>query len=212
MQRYLASPIAATGLTLFAVLLLAFAATFLVGRVARAQEPVDISGDWTMTLALDVSGNRFGTTCLVWIAQESASLRAAIACVGDGAGGRLTGTIDNAGAFSLSGSIADLHHDFSGTFTSKGGGRLSGTFTVVPTGHFQGVRSDFLHWGDFDCRGGVGALDVLNVLQRSAKGIGRVYDGCGAFTDVNVDGHIDPIDALLILQYEAGLMPRLPVL
>lgn len=205
------TPIATTAVV--ATTLLAVSAGLLVNVPTRthADEPVDISGDWKVTLVLEVSGSTFYSECLAWVVQKGASLDVAISCQGTGSGGRMTGTIDKTGAFALSGPIGGVHHDFSGTYGNDGSDYLNGTWSVVAGGRLGARRWRPDQWGDFDCSYEATSVDVLAVLQHSATGDGPSYN-CAAYADVDVDGRINSVDALLILQLEAGLVVRLPIL
>jgi hypothetical protein len=69
--------------------------------------------------------------------------------------------------------------------------------------------SDPNHNGDADCNGRTDTVDAALVLQV----IARIASAgpCGGRADVNGDAAVGPQDALLILQYAAGIVPRLPV-
>jgi len=54
-------------------------------------------------------------------------------------------------------------------------------------------------------------MDALLLFQYDARLVD--FGGqCLTMSDVNLDQHVDSRDAMLILQVEAGLIPRLPVL
>jgi hypothetical protein len=62
--------------------------------------------------------------------------------------------------------------------------------------------------GDVDCSGRIEARDALLLLQREARLIETVP--CPSVVQVNLDNSIgNPVDAELILQFVAGLIPEL---
>lgn len=62
--------------------------------------------------------------------------------------------------------------------------------------------------GDADCSGGVDSRDAFAVLSLDV-GYRELSTVCTTNADVNGDGRITPVDALLILQYDAGIIDGL---
>lgn len=183
----------------------------IIGGRSHAQTPIDISGDWAVAATVILPDFFATTQCLLFIVQGDRSLSAAMACQGAGGGGRLMGSIDDAAAFNLSGNVASISVELSGT-VSDDERTIEGTFSIAEasSGTFSGNRIGSL-WGDADCNHSVTSVDTLLVLQVH----GRVLDllpRCREFADVNVDGSVNSVDALLIQQREAGLIDRLPAL
>ena len=197
-------------------LVLAASVVTIVGGRSHAQTQIDISGDWgvvaTITVPPDIVRDVVLTTeCLLLIVQDDRSLSAAMACQGFGGGGRLIGSIDDAAAFSLPGDVAIISVELSGT-VSDDEQSIEGTFSIAKaSGTFSGRRIASL-WGDADCNRIVTSVDALLVLQVHGRVVHGVLPRCSEFADVNVDGRVNSVDALLIQQREAGLIDRLPAL
>jgi hypothetical protein len=62
--------------------------------------------------------------------------------------------------------------------------------------------------GDADCSSAIDARDSLAILQADV-GLLPVSALCADNADVNGDGRINPIDAVLILQYTAHIIDHL---
>ena len=109
----------------------------------------------------------------------------------------------------------------------SGAGQVAVTFHVRITGEGPGLaryrvqmcrgiydpcqfaRVDNPPPGDADCDGAVDAFDAYYMLVFAASLSGPPE--CADVADVDGDGRLTPRDALLILQYEAGLIDELPV-
>lgn len=63
--------------------------------------------------------------------------------------------------------------------------------------------------GDADCSAFVDSRDAAVILQADV-GLLPVSYLCADTADVDGNGRINPIDALLILQYDAGIIDALP--
>jgi len=164
--------------------------------------------------------------CVAFLEQTVGDISGAVSCLGNTA--RVSGTAD------LQEETFHLDWTFSfGAFALDGArnpatGALTGTYTVSTlTGNdtFGIARTDQNLWGTARCFGArpgfdrpsqnrpvvnanVAALDAL-FLQTHLP---FAQSLCLLVLDVNADGQIDARDAMLILQHEAGLIPRLPVL
>ena len=187
--------------------------------------PLDLTGDWPMSLSPE--------GCILYLEQAGVALTGAAACAGDWPK-RLTGTVDpDQNAFEIIwtlGSTIDIRMEGTAEYSqfSRSWFYISGTIDwsfssdLLPRG-FSSYRLSGSIWGYPDCMPAttVGpftrppphnrAMDALFLAQFDAQLVD--FGGlCLALCDVNLDQHVDSRDAMLILQVEAGLIPRLPVL
>jgi hypothetical protein len=187
--------------------------------------PLDLTGDWPISLSPE--------GCLLYLEQDGTSLTGAGACAGEWPK-RLTGTVDpEQDAFEINwtlGSTIDIRMEGTAEYSqfSRSWFYISGTIDssfssdLLPSG-FDSYRISGSIWGTPNCMPPhpVGplprpsphnrAMDALLLVQYSAQLI-DLGGLCLALCDVNLDQHVDARDAMLILQVEAGLIPRLPVL
>ena len=164
--------------------------------------------------------------CLMFVERDGGDLSAGLVCLG--ANGVLEGHVFEDGAFDLT---RDLSTEVTQTISgqvSKSGRTLDGTWVlrsdadVEPQyldGPLNGERS-VPRWADMNCDGSVNSLDALYVLVRESEDCVEyltvqavpVDNFWAQGADVNLDNTIGSRDALLILQLDAGLIERLPVL
>ena len=188
----------------------------VAAQPANTQEESDIPADWVFFLT--PANSALGPVCVAWIQQEGSALSGALGCSVSSAG-RISGTVSDTGeaifsarsgpsvyAFQTSG---PLDRAFVGTWERDD---LSGTFAADWTTP---------RWADMNCDGSVSSLDAHFILTGHIGTICRAMSGHLYFdvpnpfrsgADVNLDGRRDSRDALLILQLDAGLLERLPVL
>jgi hypothetical protein len=153
--------------------------------------------------------------CIASGVQRELALTMRMSCRGGGFLS-LVGTIDPVdGSFSLSGpigrgtfSMTAPSPEESGTWAAEAGDvRIAGTFRNVP-----GVLRGYVSCpqeppGPFSQRP-LGSIDALLIQQYAA---GLLSDlPCRYLGDVNVDGSIDSVDSLLLLQFIAHLIEHFP--
>jgi hypothetical protein len=110
-------------------------ALVVTGRPAGAQQNIDISGEWNVSVEGSIE-----LSCAVTFAQAGADLTQLIDC--GGVSGSFAGTIDpGTGIFSIDGSLFLLPIHVAGT-ASDGGNRISGNWTGDDffNGSFHGTR------------------------------------------------------------------------
>ena len=180
-----------------------------VGEGIAADVPPDVSGDWSVTLSIEVEGWTYYTSCLLYLDQEIDVISGPMACA-DAGSGHVEGKIDKAGAFEFSANDPPLPSTVVGTVSLDD--VLQGTWRLldISSGYFGARRPAVAQWGDASCDYEVNGGDAVRLLQEVAEAR-LVPARCSWYADVNVDGIISAIDALLILQREAGLLDRLPV-
>ncbi len=197
-------------------------ATGVAAQPATAQEEErDIAGYWVVWVS--------GSPCLLYLERDGEDLGGGWACGATG-NGQLDGTADGS-EFSFS-VVIQPTGNYSLTVDgvlSENGRHLEASWTFDTdldkyppvTGEFGETLRSRPGWADMNCDGAVNSLDAYYLLtgerERCSKNnrfISQVSvenwwaDG----GDVNLDGRLDSRDALLILQVEAGLIERLPVL
>ena len=139
--------------------------------------------------------------------------------------GLLSGDIEDDGTFSLSiaqqngslgivGVLPNSESGFQGTwelFSEEGEG--SGPLGSIDVGDWLPPG----RWGDMNCDASVNSIDAYYILTGRSRGCKdrqglQLPNVMALGADANVDNVIDSRDALLILQQDAGLVERLPVL
>ncbi len=190
--------------------------------------PLDLTGDWIITL----DGRNFPrpasggfSPCVVYLEQNEPAVAGGIACKLEETAVRIDGTVNVAGesmglnwedpgfgSFELEGSRSEDGRELTGTYTLSLLPEVTNSFTMT--------RTFANYWGSITCQS-VGPLPRSRVINGSLAALYALglqdripssYYSCVAILDVNVNGEVDALDALLILQREAGLIPRLPVL
>ena len=210
------------------LVLLAIIVALAVGVAAQpvvAQEESRIAGDWVIQLAGPLGSS---IVCLLWIENADDKLTGAWSCPSAIGIGPLHGRILENDAFeftvewswgtlSLTGPLPGARWNSGVTWT------LTSDTSKNPPVSREVLTADRIPplWGDMDCDGKVSSLDALYVLQQTSESCREQFNtpmsilviNFYAFGgDGNLDGQRDNRDALLILQVEAGLIERLPVL
>jgi hypothetical protein len=201
-----------------------------VTRTPTPIGPFDPAGDWLIkfdgrNVPRIASGGTF--TCIVYM-DVASTIAGASSCSSFGSS-KITGNVDvetetlsidftnELGTFALSG-IRDEEGLTVGSYT------LSVFPDVVNKFRMSRLRTNY--WGNKVCSPDIRVFvrPTIHVFGESAAAIDalRVAAGisgatpsnysCNVILDVNLDNRIDGRDAMLILQNEAGLTPRLPIL
>jgi len=196
---------------------------------ALAGETRLVYSDWLLTLEYDeLPSSTFN--CLLYVEADADSLSGGAVCGGSLSSGRFTGSVDE-DAFSMTLRFDGETAKITGNLPTDDGGIL-GTWQHfdeegLPIGVGGGVEGFGLHpnyasrWGDMNCDGTINSLDARYVLM--ARSTWCRDEGASipttmlpnimaAGADGNLDGSLDSFDALLILQVDARLIERLPVL
>ena len=210
------------------LILLAIIAALAVGVAAQpttAQEEDTLRADWFFAFHDDlIDATSF---CILWINRGGSASSGAAACHGFD-NGRVAGGINpesfsfwiqqHDGTLRVEGTPPSGELGFRGTGERVGGqGEPSGGRGIL------GGRGSFTAnlWGDMNCDSVVNSLDAYYILTKDSE---ECPDQGVIIPDVsipnlmalggdgNIDNVIDSRDALLILQVEAGLIERLPVL
>ena len=122
------------------VAVLSGAAIFVFTPSQSATAQPDVSGDWDLTLFVTIPGFESETYCATVITQDGGSFDITMFCpeLGEFLGaGDFTGTIDDAGELSASGTLHRMAIGLSGTLSSDGQS-FAGRWTF---GTLQGSRS-----------------------------------------------------------------------
>ena len=193
---------------------------------ANAQEEIDdIAGYWVVWTS--------GSPCLLFLERDGTDLTGGWACSATG-NGQVHGTVAEDNAFNFIVVFQPFENYFltvDGVLTENRR-HLEGSWTFDTdvdehppvTGEFgwgETLRSG-PRWADMNCDRAVDSLDAYYLLTDEREGClwqknrftqpSRIDNWWAQGGDVNLDGFTDSYDALLILQLDAGLIERLPVL
>jgi hypothetical protein len=190
----------------------------------RAGDNPDTSGEWGFYL---LARNQPSFTCIASLVQREADLTVPMSC--DRLGFvELTGTYQEVdGTFEVAGDASGAELSLSGTTRDPDPSSVdaSGAWSLIftrPNIHIEGELHglhELAHRGLVRCQDlGTGypsrprleatAVDAALILQWTAHlpfGMPCLYLG-----DTNLDGEVNSIDALLILEYTAGVIEHFP--
>ena len=205
--------------------LLAIIVALAVGAAAQpatAQEDSDgLAGYWVVWVS--------GSPCLLYLERDGDDLTGGWACGATG-NGQLDGTA-NGSEFSF-GVVIQPTGSYRLTVDgvlSENGRQLEASWMFDTdldkhppvTGEFGETLRSGPGWADMNCDGAVNSLDAYYLLTGERERCSKhnrfisqvsVDNWWADGGDVNLDGRWDSRDALLILQLDAGLIERLPVL
>ena len=209
------------------LVLLAIIMALAVGATAQPataqEENDDIAGYWLVWIFNSQS------PCLLFLERDGTDLTGGWAC-GDTGNGPLDGTTDGSEfSFSVATQLTGNFRLAGDGVLSENGRHLEGSWMFDTdldkypplTGEFGETIRSGPRWADMNCDRAVNSLDAYYLLtseseqclhQISEVLTVRIDNWWTQGADVNLDGHRDSRDALLILQLEAGLIERLPVL
>jgi hypothetical protein len=178
---------------------------------------IDLTGDWTFSIAGDAS-----MMCSAEIEQVEEAVSGTFHCPQQYTGtfeGTIVhepvgATLDAMVTFHAQGQPVDVWAMIGDV--SPNGNRFSGDWQsqYLGSGTFTGERpvAVYTH-GDLNCDTHVRALDALTAIRFSIDADVFQYPDCPAigvefaslFGDADCDGHVDQADALRILRYAGGL-------
>ena len=191
---------------------------------ATAQEENDdIAGYWLVWIFNSQS------PCLLFLERDGTDLTGGWAC-GDTGNGPLDGTTDGSEfSFSVATQLTGNFRLAVDGVLSENGRHLEGSWIFDTdldkhppvTGEIGETIRSGPRWADRNCDRAVNSLDAYYLLTGEVEGclsqesevLTILRENWHAqCSDVNLDGFTDGRDALLILQLDAGLIERLPVL
>ena len=176
----------------------------LFGHKTGAQQENDLSGLWHFSFRYYPGPLYF--SCTGTLAQEGVDLSASLDCGSIGSG-NLSGRVDPAGSVILGGPLGGSELELSvyrpGSRAMSGQANLSFFIRM----DFDAYRNP-VGPGDVDCSNAVDSVDATWLLQYDAGPHGRFGRilPCSSVADLDGDGMPTSQDALIVLQYVAGLI------